>query len=65
MHLKRTLCDFIIKMLIPMHTDMITFYYVFIILSEIIQYVSYVRKEIFFNISHLKVILGPLIITIL
>ena len=48
-----------------MHTDMITFYYVFIILSEILQYVSLCEKRDFFNISHLKVILGPLIITIL
>ena len=53
-------------MLIPAHTDdMITFYYVIITLSDILQYVSLCERIDFFNISHLKVILGPLITSIL
>ena len=52
-------------MLIQTHTDdMIKFYYVIITLSDILQYVSLCEKRDFFNISHLKVILGPLIVTI-
>ena len=53
-------------MLIPTHTDdLITFYYVFITLSDILQYVSLCEKRDFLNISQLKVILGTLIISIL
>ena len=50
-------------MLIPTHTDDITFYYVFIILSDILQYVSLCEKRDFLNLLHLKFILGPLIIS--